>query len=155
MRTMILAALFSAACLFGDSTDEPACSNATLTGQYGFTITGMRPSGPPPAPIEQIVGVALTVFDGEGKLTQTDNVHGSVSGYPASAVDRPGTGTYSINADCSGTMTLSNLGAPTLTLRIVVVNAGREVYTAVVGPAPVLVTSHGVKVVKRSIHNEP
>ena len=134
------------------------CTNATLDGDYGFIVTGMRPSAPG-GPIEMIVGVAMTHFDGNGNLTQTDNIHGSISGFPAP--DRKGTGTYSINADCSGTMTLSNPGAPTLTLRIVVVDNGNEVRAAVVdptatvtagSPAPqVMVTSNGRRVTPRAL----
>ena len=117
------------------------CNNHTLNDDYGFIITGTRPSAPGPlAPSEQVVGVALTHFDGEGNLTQIDNVHGSVSG---TTTDRPGTGTYTINADCSGTMTIQNTGAPTLQLRIVVVNHGAEVDAAVIAPAAVMVTSVG------------
>jgi hypothetical protein len=125
------------------------CTDATLHGNYGFTVTGTRPSGPtipgsPPPPIEQIVGVALTHFNGDGTFTQTDNIHGSISGYPESAQDRPGSGMYHLEANCSGTMTLKSEGAPvTLTLRIVVVDRGKEVRAAVVAPPPVMVTSNG------------
>jgi len=94
--------------------------------------------------METVVGVALTNFDGNGNLTQTDNIHGSISGFPAP--DRAGTGTYSINADCTGTMTLDNAGAPPLTLRIVVVDNGSEVRTAVVSPLAVMVSSNGRRV---------
>jgi hypothetical protein len=142
MKFLISSMLLAAGGLWGQSI----CTNAILEGDYGFTITGTRPSGPN-APIETIVGVAMTHFDGNGGLTQTDNIHGSISGYPSP--DRAGTGTYTINADCTGTMTLSNQGAPTLTLRIIVVDNGNEVRTAVVSPAPVMVTSDGRRVTKR------
>jgi hypothetical protein len=127
-------------------TRHPACSNATLTGDYGFTVTGTRPSGPN-QPIETIVGTAMTHFNGDGTLTQTDNIHGSLSGF--TSPDRPGTGTYNLNPDCTGTMTLSNSGSPTLTLRIVVVDNGDEVRTAVVDPLPVMVSSNGRRVLAR------
>lgn len=143
-----------------DSPFQTVCTNATLEGDYGFIISGTRPSAPMAgAPIETIVGVAMTHFDGNGNLTQTDNIHGSVNGSPTP--DRPGTGTYTINSNCAGTMTLSNQGAPTLTLRIVVVDSGNEVRTAVVDPtavviagipAPqVMVTSNGRRVTTRSL----
>jgi hypothetical protein len=90
----------------------------------------------------------MTTFDGNGNLTQTDNIHGSISGY--TTPDRPGTGTYSLNADCTGSMQLSSPGSPTLTLRIVVVDSGNEVRTAVVAPAPVMVTSNGRRTTPRS-----
>jgi hypothetical protein len=137
---------------------EMICTNATLQGAYGFTISGMRPSAPTPgAPVEMVAGVALTMFDGNGSFTQTDNIHGSITGL--AAPNRKGTGTYTINQDCTGTMILNNPGAPSLTLSIVVVDDGNEVRTAVVDPtatvtagtsAPqVIVTSNGRRVVTR------
>jgi hypothetical protein len=119
------------------------CNTHLLNDDYGFIITGMRPSAPTPmAPLEQVVGVALTHFDGSGNLTQVDNVHGSLSG---TVPDRPGTGSYTVNPDCTGTMTLQNAGAPNLQLRIVVVNHGTEVDAAVIAPAAVMVTSIGTQ----------
>jgi hypothetical protein len=137
---------------------ETVCTNATLQGTYGFTITGTRPSAPTPgAPAEMIVGVAVTTFDGDGNFTQTDNIHGSITGL--AAPNRKGTGTYTMNQDCTGTMILNNPGSPTLTLSIVVVDDGNEVRTAVVdptanvtagAPAPqVMVSSNGRRVVTR------
>lgn len=139
MKTTILGLLLAATSLWA----QDFCSNETLRGDYGFTVSGMRPSAPG-GPLETIIGVALTTFDGHGNLTQTDNIHGSLSGFPTP--DRPGTGTYSVNADCTGTMTLTNSGAPQLTLHIVVVDDGNEVRTAVVAPLAVMVTSNGRRV---------
>lgn len=145
MKTAIAILFLAAATVWAQDDDgRPACSNATLEGNYGFTITGTRPSGPS-LPIETVVGVAMTHFDGAGNLTQTDNIHGSLSGFPTP--DRPGTGTYTLNADCTGTMTLLNAGAPPIVLRIVVVDDGNEVRTAVVSPLPVLVISNGRRVI--------
>ncbi len=136
MKTTMLGLLLAATSLWA----QDFCSNATLRGDYGFTVSGMRPSAPG-GPVETIVGVALTNFDGNGNLTQTDNIHGSLSGF--ATPDRAGTGTYTVNADCTGTMTLTNAGAPPLMLRIVVVDNGNEVRTAVVSPLAVMVTSNG------------
>lgn len=119
------------------------CSLATLKGTFGSIVTGTRPSGPPPAPLEQMIGVVLTRFDGLGNLTSTDNIHGSISGL---APDRPVTGTYTVNEDCTGTMTRVSAGAPSLELRFVLVDKGREIRTAVMSPATVMVTSIGRKI---------
>jgi hypothetical protein len=119
------------------------CSNATLKGNYGFIITGTSPSGPPPAPLQQIIGVSIAHFDGAGNFTQTDNLHGSITGF--AAPDRPGTGTYSIKEDCTGVEMLFNPGQPPLELRFVVVDKGKEVRVAVMSPATVMVTSIGRK----------
>lgn len=157
MKTMIAAIFLTAITMWAqDSPFQTVCTNATLEGDYGFIVTGTRPSGPG-APVETIVGVAMTHFDGNGNLTQTDNIHGSLSGLVTP--DRPGTGTYTINSDCTGTMKLTNAGSPTLTVAIVVVDDGNEVRAAVMDPTAnvqagtsppqVIVTSNGRRVVTR------
>ena len=121
------------------------CGPWTLRGDYGVLVSGTRPSGPG-GPLELMVGTAIDTFNGDGTFSQIDNVHGAISGYPASAVDRPGSGTYTLNENCTGTMTLNNEGAPPLTLSIVVVDEGREIRIAVVDPQPVMVTSTARKI---------
>jgi hypothetical protein len=148
MKTAMTILLLMATAGWAQETRHPACSNETLNGDYGFSLTGTRPSGPN-LPIETIVGTAMTHFNGDGTLTQTDNIHGSLSGFPEA--DRPGSGTYNLNRDCTGTMTLSNPGSPTLTLAIVVVDNGDEVRTAVVDPPPVIVSSNGRRVATRPV----
>jgi hypothetical protein len=156
MKTTIAALFLAASAAWAQGNDsQPMCTNATLLGDYGFSVAGTRPSSSYPfAPIETVVGVAMTHFDGNGSLTQTDNIHGSITG--ARAPDRKGTGTYTVNPDCTGTMKLLNQGAPPLTLRIVIVDDGNEVRAAVVDPTSnpfpgsimpqVMVTSNGRRV---------
>jgi hypothetical protein len=122
--------------------DGYACSNETLKGKYGFTITGIRPTGPG-TPQVAVVGTALTTFHGDGTLEQFDNLNVNSPTVPLNP-DRFGSGTYSLGADCSGTMTLT-AGGMTLELSIVVVDRGREIRTAVMTPH-VLVTSNGRKI---------
>jgi hypothetical protein len=119
-----------------------ACSNATLRGNYGFTITGIRPAARG-LPQVALVGSALTAFHGDGTFDQFDNLNVN-SPEVRYQPDRPGTGTYSLNPDCSGTMSLT-AGGVTLQLSITVVDHGREVRTAVVTPE-VIVTSNGRKI---------
>jgi hypothetical protein len=118
------------------------CSVASLKGDYGFALLGTRPSGPPPAAIEQMIGVVLAHFDGLGHSTGTDNIHGSISGL---SPDRPVSGTYSVSEDCTGTMRLAAAGAPPLELRFVLVDNGTEIRAAVMSPATVMVTANGRK----------
>ena len=117
------------------------CNLASLKGTYGTILTGTKPSGPPPAPLEQLIGVALSTFDGQGHSTGIDNIHGAISG---GTPDRPGTGTYTINEDCSGAATLLNAGAPPLEMRFVLVDGGKEFRGVIVSPA-VMVTFSGRK----------
>jgi hypothetical protein len=64
------------------------CSNETLKGVYGLSISGTRPGPPPPSGtpnyvpgiIEQPIGVGTRTFDGEGNFTQLTNGKGSLSG---------------------------------------------------------------------------
>jgi hypothetical protein len=118
------------------------CSNATLRGNYGFTINGIRPAARG-LPQVAVVGTALTTFHGDGTFDQFDNLNVN-SPEVTYQPDRPGLGSYSLNSDCSGTMTLI-AGGVTLQLSITVVDHGREVRTAVVTPE-VIVTSNGRRI---------
>ncbi len=52
------------------AADNDGCSDATLRGDYGFTILGDQPN--PDGTTSPVVGIAITHFDGAGKLTQRD-----------------------------------------------------------------------------------
>jgi hypothetical protein len=108
------------------------CSNRTLKGNYGFSIDGTVLAGTPNAFL--LRGVAMTQFDGDGNLSQVD--FATRNGVPMWQDWRPATGSYDINADCTGTaQIIPSDGSPTLNLRLVVVNHGREVRTIVAGNA--------------------
>lgn len=124
-----------------EDTDAFVCSNATLKGNYGFIVTGIRPAMKG-APQVAIAGTALTTFHGDGTFNQFDNINVNSPNVPFQP-DRPGSGSYALKADCSGTMWLTASGV-TLELAITVVDHGREVRTAVVTPE-VIVTSDGRK----------
>jgi hypothetical protein len=119
------------------------CSNATLKGDYGFTISGYQPN--PDGTMSPVKGVAITHFDGAGKLTQRDFVvtagvvvsgtGNSVTGFQFSTGE---TGTYTINADCTGSAEIdSNVPLPpplsggVIKLMLVVTNGGRAIHTVV------------------------
>jgi hypothetical protein len=108
------------------------CSNRTLDGSYGFTVEGLLDI---PGPGTQVRGVVLQSYDGNGHITQVDHV--VVDGAPPSEAWRPGTGTYSVNADCTGTATITipTSGAPPLVVYFVVSKGGREIRQVVDGNA--------------------
>jgi hypothetical protein len=118
---------------FGDSPASWfSCSERTLRGNYGFSIDGTILAGTPNAFL--LRGVAMTHFDGHGNLSQVDFT--TRNGAPIGADWRPAVGTYVINADCTGAaQIIPGDGSPTLNLRLVVVDRGREVRTIVVGNA--------------------
>jgi hypothetical protein len=77
------------------------CTNASITGNYGYSLSGLVVStGQAP-----FVAAGTMTFDGSGNLTGKDTAT------EGSSVSRTFTGTYSMNADCSGTVTvLDSLG---------------------------------------------
>lgn len=126
------------------------CSTDTLEGGYGFSISGTRPAPPPasgipnyvPGTIEQVIGVGTLTFDGNGNFTQITNDKGSLSGILVP--NRAGQGTYAINPDCSGTLTVNPPpGFPPLVSDIVVVNHGREFHGIVTSPQIVMISIEG------------
>ena len=108
----------------GDRDREKRCSNHTLDGNYGFTVEGLL--GIPGSGI-QIRGVILQEYDGNGHLTQVEHV--VVDGAPPSETWTPGSGTYTVNEDCTGkaTITIPSSGAPPLVVFFVVTRHGRMV----------------------------
>lgn len=115
------------------------CSNRTLRGDYGFNIEGTIFAGPAPILLRAL---AMAHFDGRGNQTQVD--FATLNGVPTGDDWRPGTGTYEINADCTGSAVITpDGGGPSLSLRLVVVDGGRQVFTIVEGNAT---GSWGIKV---------
>ncbi len=84
------------------------CADSTIKGTYAFTIHGqiLTPGGP-----LLVDGIAKTTFDGDGELTQVSAVaiNGNIP-----LIWSPSTGTYTVNADCTGTMTLISTKARAL-----------------------------------------
>ena len=107
------------------------CSESTLRGDYGFSIDGQILAGPRTGLLR---AVAMTHFDGEGALRQVD--FATINGIPTGSDWRPGTGTYEINADCTGKAQISFTdGSPTLRLRLVVTERGDQIRAIVEGNA--------------------
>jgi hypothetical protein len=115
---------------------EGRCSNRTLSGDYGFTLEGILLG--PNLPIR---GVVMQHYDGKGNITQVDHV--VVSGNPPAQEWQPGTGTYSVNPDCTGVAVLHTPANPEVNLHFVVVKRGREIHQVVDADA---VTAVGIKV---------
>jgi hypothetical protein len=101
-----IAALMLPAAVLAQANDNDGCSDATLKGDYAFRVSGQI-YGPGGVVAQQRDGVAMTHFDGAGKLTQVDFVmaNGSPMSGPTDATTGfhvNETGTYQVNADCTG-----------------------------------------------------
>ena len=113
------------------------CSNRTLSGDYGFTLEGtiLGPNIP-------LRGVVMVHYDGNGHFTQVDHIIDG--GTPPSQEWAPGTGTYSVNPDCTGSGVINSSSAQgPLYVHFVVVNNGKQINQVVDANA---VTAVGVKV---------
>jgi len=110
-------------------TAHAACNNLTIKGTYAFTIHGtvFLPGGF----TLLIDGIDKVTFDGDGNLTQVDAVATNGNLPPGW---RPGTGTYSVNPDCTGTQTIVIPGNPDLHTQIVVAQSGNTIHGMVTDP---------------------
>jgi len=123
----------------GQENDERGrgkeCSEATVRGDYGIQIQGTRPA--PGGLIESVIGIVLRSYDGHGSFSQVSNVKGSITG---TVPDSHGVGTYEVNADCTGIVRFQPAPGVLLEERLVIVDNGREIRTAVMVPAAVMIT---------------
>jgi len=97
------------------------CSNKSLLGNYGFVIEGTILDANAP-----IRGLALQHYDGRGHITQVDHV--VFGGYPPTQDWTPGTGTYTVNPDCTGSGVINTPSNPApVVLHFVVVDHGKTI----------------------------
>jgi hypothetical protein len=123
-------------------TDNDGCSNATLHGDYSFTVQGeflglMTAAGPQyfssPVPID---AVAMTNFDGKGKFTQVgvNVVNGMVPPGPTDPETGFGTnqlGSYTVFPDCTGDFELNLPGPISISAKFVLAKEGREIHAVI------------------------
>lgn len=111
-----------------DSDDRHSCSDRTLSGDYGYASEGVligNPGLPPEAPFRS---VGLTRFNGKGKLSWVE--HTIVNGMPLNVDWVAAKGTYTVNANCTGTAVVNTPNSPVpLNLSFVVVKEGKEVHS--------------------------
>ena len=101
------------------------CSNATLTGSYGFKQQGFGLRNSKPAKLGNMIPfatVGVVTFDGAGKASFTlTQVYNSSGGDFFEAIP----GTYTVNSDCTGTIAIEDFG---LHFYIVTVGGGAELF---------------------------
>jgi hypothetical protein len=105
-------ALFLGLCL--SVYASASCTNATLVGNYGFTITGVNGSGSLTAAVGQLTA------DGKGNFTGIE----TMSDLGVISSDVVLTGTYSLKTNCTGTGTITS--GSTVNLSLVVVSNGGQ-----------------------------
>jgi hypothetical protein len=94
---MVVAGMFAGSPVYA----QDACTN--LQGSYGFSRSGTAASG-----TLSVVAAGVLVFDGAGNVSghDTTSVNGNI-------IRRTFSGTYTLNSDCTGSMTITFLtGTP-------------------------------------------
>ena len=117
-RTIISLVVFAG--MFGvgaaSNAQPPFCSTATLDGGYGFFANAtILPAGTPRAILGRVN------FDGHGNFTNTLTMNNA--GIVTHLTD---SGTYVVNADCTGKFFTNGSTGPTI--EIVIVGGGKEFY---------------------------
>ena len=138
VKPLLIAAALVASTAANAGSPEPKryCSDSLVRGTYAVQLQGknLLPDGS----VQEIIGVVVRLYDGNGGVVQWDNVKNSVTGYMP---NRFGSGTYQVNDDC--TVDVEFHPAPTVTIRerLVIVDNGRELRSITVLPAGLFVTA--------------
>jgi hypothetical protein len=100
-RTFAMAAVAALALVTAPTAkaDDKGCSNTTLGGTFAYTSTGFITA--PPSLAGPFAETGTQYFDGKGGTNATLMLSQNGNIVPATV-----TGTYTVNADCTGTMTL-------------------------------------------------
>jgi hypothetical protein len=103
-----------------------SCSNSSLQGNFGFQFKGdIIGLGP-------IAGVGVTTYDGAGNFTGKDNIN--VNGFPVLSLAE--SGTYSVNADCTGIQTVNQADGNVVHTTFVIM--GKQVFQVQTDPGAVV-----------------
>jgi len=169
MRIRISSAVIEAVVALGalaGSAQAKTCQNSTLSGDFAFTIEA-HIYMPDQNLITTRYGVTIAHFDGAGHMTQTDYVNSLTPGTnpPGGADPNPvwrvgETGTYHVNANCTGTFEIDFPAPPGLSsgavikLMFVVAGDGSQIHTVVSSltvpgattPTPAVIRSDAWKV---------
>ena len=127
---MIVCGLLASSSSARAGSDHHECSNASLHGDYASAVKGLIL--PAPGVALPLIGVVMTHYDGKGNFTQVDHI--IVNGVPPSILWTPGSGTYHVNGDCSGTAQILPSTGEFVNLAFVVVRDGKEVRAVVAAP---------------------
>ena len=116
---------------------DKGCSNASIYGTFGYTATGVLTA--PPSLAGPFATVGAQTFDGNGNTTAT-----AWTSQNGSIVQVTVKGTYTVNPDCTGTMTLQvNVLSPPMVIPptpyfFVLENDGTEFQALSLGSGQVL-----------------
>jgi len=135
----ILSTLFALAAVITTTSAARAqnvCSNATLNASYAFTDSGFADSGifmrhaRVKGAAVPVSALGVLAFDGAGNVsfsTLTLVVNGGIS-------SETGSGSYTVNSDCTGSISLTNGSIAGITFNLSIVGGGAEVFGLLTSP---------------------
>ena len=100
--------------------DTAPCDAKSLTGNYGYKLTGFVYDNQ--GYTYYLGAVGRIVSDGAGNLTGTDTYS-----FDGTVAKRQISGSYTVNADCTGSITLTSPGSLTTSADFVITNNGVDV----------------------------
>jgi hypothetical protein len=102
------------------------CTNAGVKGRFGLALRGSFLAGAPfTGPLILIGELALHVnASGDGVIR--GHIAGSENGTILTFAEEPVTGSYSIDANCKGTLTITPKSESALNFSVVIVDRGKE-----------------------------
>ena len=118
---------------------QGGCSVATLNGRYAFSSSGFTPKGSM-GDLLPAVAVGVVTFDGAGNLstTYTDVSPGKPTYIPLEGI---GSGTYSVNSDCTGSASCTAGNCAGITWNTVIISDGTEVFGTTTAPFLLVTTA--------------
>ncbi len=112
---------------FAVKQGSPTCTNAGVDGDFGFEAMGVFLAGAPST-------TGAVAFIGQLKLTVDPSGEGVIRGHIAASeggtflalADEPVTGSFTVDANCTGTFTITSKGQSPLNFSFVIVDHGKE-----------------------------
>jgi|SRR5215471_18791937 len=108
------------------------CTDATLTGNYAFSQPGFTtPNKSVKGNEDPAAAVGVFAFDGAGNISSSYTVafKGVIS------AGQTGSGTYTVNSDCTGSISFTAGDAAGFTLNTVIVGGGIEIFGIATTPS--------------------
>ncbi len=120
---LTLVAAIEVVVLPGVHTVHAQCTNATLTGNYGLNFSGFTSKNLRGNEVPWVV-IGVVTFDGAGNVSMTYSgaINGSVF------TNQTGSGTYTVNSDCTGSLSLTAGDAAGTDADLVIISGGTEVF---------------------------
>jgi hypothetical protein len=116
LAVLNLSSVLLATFLWAQPMHAAVCSNASLTGRYGFAINGTANGNP-------ITAMGQIATNGNGTLDGIETI--SDNGALGDLLEV--LGTYTIKANCTGTLTIQPQGQPKQNFNVTVISGGKQI----------------------------